>query len=149
MKESMNVAKTLAWTLLEQYEMEELVKRFDKTKLQVIHVPCPEGAVPKDGPSAGTAITIVIYSLLSNKKIKNNVAITGEICLQGNVTIIGGLELKILGGIKAGVDTFIYPEENKKDFDDFYEKYKHKSFLENIHFHSVNHIKDVLPLVFE
>jgi endopeptidase La len=149
MKESMNVAKTLAWSLLEQSEMEELVKRFDKTKLQGIHVHCPEGAVPKDGPSAGTAITIVIYSLLSNKKIKNNVAITGEICLQGNVTIIGGLELKILGGIKAGVDTFIYPEENKKDFDDFYEKYKHKSFLENIHFHPVSHIKDVLQLVFE
>jgi ATP-dependent Lon protease len=149
MKESMNVAKTLAWGLLEENHMEELVKRFEKTKLQGIHVHCPEGAVPKDGPSAGTAITIVIYSLLSNKKIKNNVAITGEICLQGNVTAIGGLELKILGGIRAGVTTFIYPEENKKDFDDFYDKYKHKPFLKNIDFHKVNHIKDVIPLVFE
>lgn len=149
MKESMNVAKTLAWTLLEENQMEELVKRFEKTKLQGIHVHCPEGAVPKDGPSAGTAITIVIYSLLTNKKIKNNVAITGEICLQGNVTAIGGLELKILGGIRAGVDTFIYPGENKKEFDDFQEKYKNKSFLENVTFHRVNHIKEVIPLVFE
>ena len=149
MKESMNVAKTLAWTLLEEKNMEELIKHFEKTKLQGIHVHCPEGAVPKDGPSAGTAITMVIYSLLSNKKIKNNIAITGEICLQGNVTAIGGLELKILGGIKAGVDTFIYPEENKKDFCDFYEKYKDKDCLENIKFYQVNHIKQVIPLVFE
>ena len=149
MKESMNVAKTLAWTLLEETNMEELVKRFEKTKLQGIHVHCPEGAVPKDGPSAGTAITIVMYSLLTNKKIKNNVAITGEICLQGNVTAIGGLELKILGGIRAGVNTFIYPDENKKDFDDFYDKYKNKTFLENIKFYKVKHIKEVMPLVFE
>jgi len=149
MKESMNVAKTLAWTLLEEQKMEELIKLFEKTKLQGIHVHCPEGAVPKDGPSAGTAITMVIYSLLSNKKIKNNIAITGEVCLQGNVTAIGGLELKILGGIRAGVDTFIYPCENQKDFNDFYEKYKDKEFLENIKFHQVNHIKEVIPLVFE
>jgi ATP-dependent Lon protease len=149
MKESMNVAKTLAWGLLEENKMEELLKQFEKTKLQGIHVHCPEGAVPKDGPSAGTAITIVIYSLLSNKKIKNNVAITGEICLQGNVTAIGGLELKILGGIRAGVDTFIYPEENKKDFNDFYEKYKNKTFLNKINFCQVKHIKEVIPIVFE
>ena len=149
MKESMNVAKTLAWGLLEENKMEELLKQFEKTKLQGIHVHCPEGAVPKDGPSAGTAITIVIYSLLSNKKIKNNVAITGEICLQGNVTAIGGLELKILGGIRAGVDTFIYPEENKKDFNDFYEKYKNKTFLNKITFCQVKHIKEVIPIVFE
>lgn len=149
MKESMNVAKTLAWTLLEENQMEELVKRFEKTKLQGIHVHCPEGAIPKDGPSAGTAITIVIYSLLTNKKIKNNVAITGEICLQSNVTAIGGLEIKILGGIRAGVNTFIYPDENKKDFDDFCDKYKNKPFLENITFHRVNHIKEIIPLVFE
>jgi len=149
MKESMNVAKTLAWTLLDSHTMEELLKQFEKTKLQGIHVHCPEGAVPKDGPSAGTAITIVMYSLLSNKKIKNNIAITGEICLQGNVTAIGGLELKILGGIRAGVDTFIFPEENKKDFDDFYEKYNAKPIFKGITFHQVKHIKDVLPLVFE
>jgi len=148
MKESMNVAKTLAWGLLEENKIEELLKQFEKTKLQGIHVHCPEGAVPKDGPSAGTAITIVIYSLLSNKKIKNNVAITGEICLQGNVTAIGGLELKLLGGIRAGVDTFIFPEENKKDFNDFYEKYKNKSFLNNITFYQVKHIKEVIPIVF-
>ena len=82
----------------------------------IIHIHCPEGATPKDGPSAGTAITVAIFSLLNNKKVKNTIAITGEINLQGRVTQIGGLKLKILGGIKAGVKEFIYPRENQKDF---------------------------------
>ena len=98
MKESMNVAKTLAWKLTPQKTKTKLLKDFEKTKLQGIHIHCPEGSIPKDGPSAGTAITIAIYSLLNKKKIKNDIAITGEINLQGKVTIIGGLHLKILGG---------------------------------------------------
>lgn len=148
MKESMNVAKTLAWSLLEKEKMKELVKDFDETKLQGIHIHCPEGATPKDGPSAGTAITIVIYSLLSNRKIKNDVAITGEICLHGNVTAIGGLDLKILGGIRAGVKTFIYPKENNKDFSEFYEKYKDNSIIDSIKFIEVETIQEVISLVF-
>lgn len=149
MKESMNVAKTLAWSLLNSEESEMLLQKFEKTKLQGIHIHCPEGAVPKDGPSAGTAITIVIYSLLTNKKIKNNVAITGEICLKGNVTAIGGLELKILGGIKAGVTHFMYPDENEKDFNDFYDKYKDNTILNGIVFNKVSTLEQVIPLVFE
>ena len=149
MKESMNVAKTLAWSLLEKEKMKELAKDFEETKLQAIHIHCPEGATPKDGPSAGTAITIVIYSLLSGKKIKNEIAITGEICLQGHVTAIGGLDLKILGGIRAGVKTFLYPKENNKDFNDFYEKYSGKEILNGIQFKEVEHINEVINLVFE
>ena len=148
MKESMNVAKTLAWSLLEKEKMKELAKDFEETKLQGIHIHCPEGATPKDGPSAGTAITIVIYSLLSGKKIKNEIAITGEICLQGHVTAIGGLDLKILGGIRAGVKTFLYPKENNKDFNDFYEKYNGKEILNGIKFKEVEHINEVINLVF-
>ena len=94
MKESMNVAKTLAWKLTDKKTKEKLLKSFDKTKLQGIHIHCPEGAVPKDGPSAGTAITVAIYSLLNNKPIKNKLAITGEMNLQEKVTAIGGLEFK-------------------------------------------------------
>jgi ATP-dependent Lon protease len=149
MKESMNVAKTLAWSLLEKEKMKELAKDFEETKLQAMHIHCPEGATPKDGPSAGTAITIVIYSLLSGKKIKNEIAITGEICLQGHVTAIGGLDLKILGGIRAGVKTFLYPKENNKDFNDFYEKYSGKEILNGIQFKEVEHINEVINLVFE
>jgi ATP-dependent Lon protease len=103
----------------------------------------------KDGPSAGTAITTTIYSLLNNKRIKKDIAITGEINLQGKVSAIGGLELKILGGIKAGVKTFIYPQENDKDYDKFVEKYKEKDVYDDtINFVSVTHISEVLNMVF-
>ena len=149
MKESMNVAKTLAWKLTSNAKKTKLVKEFEKTKLQGIHIHCPEGAVPKDGPSAGTAITTAIYSLLNNKVIKKDVAITGEINLQGRVTAIGGLELKILGGIRAGVKTFIFPGENLKDHKKFMEKYGPKNIIpSDIKFISVNNIQQVLKIVF-
>ncbi len=149
MKESMSVAKTLAWKLTEKKSQTKLCKQFDKTKLQGIHIHCPEGAVPKDGPSAGTAITVAIYSLLNKKKIKNNIAITGEINLQGKVSAIGGLELKILGGLKAGIKTFIYPEDNQKDYLKFIEKYENKNIIsDDITFINVSDIKSVLNIVF-
>ena len=87
--------------------------------------------------------------LLNNLKINNKIAITGEINLQGQVSAIGGLELKILGGIKAGVETFIFPDENKKDYSKFIEKYKDKNVItEKIVFHSVSNIHQVLDIVF-
>jgi len=145
MKESMNVAKTLAWNLSPAKNKKPLIDK--KNNEKGLHIHCPEGAVPKDGPSAGTAITITIFSLINKKKIKNDIAITGEINLQGMVTEIGGLELKILGGIRAGVKTFIYPKSNKKDFDKFLEKYPNID-LSNITFHHVSKIEEVLKLVF-
>jgi endopeptidase La len=149
MKESMNVAKTLAWKLTPNNIKTKLIKKFKNTKMQCIHIHCPEGAVPKDGPSAGTAITTCIYSLFNDKKIKNKVAITGEINLQGSVTAIGGLELKILGGIRAGVKTFIFPEENKDDFDKIKSNMKDLSIFKDIEFISVSNINQVLDIVFE
>jgi len=152
MKESMNVALTLAWDLTDSKTKEEFNNNFNKEEIKSkygIHIHCPEGAVPKDGPSAGTAITTVIYSLLNNKRIKCNIAITGEISLDGNITEIGGLDLKILGGIKAGVTEFLFPKENEKDFNKFLEKYKDNVILEGIVFHKVSHISEVFDLVFE
>ena len=147
MKESMNVAKTLAWNLTDKKTQNLFIKNNNKSKNAGLHIHCPEGAVPKDGPSAGTAITIAIYSLINKKKIKNDIAITGEINLQGYVTEIGGLELKILGGIKAGVKTFIFPKTNHKDYIIFLEKYKDID-LTDIIFKEVRHIKEVFDLVF-
>ena len=144
MKESMNVAKTLACKLTENNILEEYLCNIKKTNTQGIHIHCPEGATPKDGPSAGTAITVGIYSLLNNKKIKNNVAITGEINLQGMVTAIGGLDLKILGGIKAGIKTFIYPKDNEQDLNEFKNKTTNKSIFCDIDFISVDKIEDVI-----
>ncbi len=149
MKESMNVAKTMAWSLLTDKRKKDLVKNFDETKSQGIHVHCPEGATPKDGPSAGTAITTVIYSLLSDRKINNEVAITGEMDLRGNVTIIGGLDLKILGGIAAGVKKFLFPKQNVKDYEKLRERYKDDDkIFDGISFHPVETIEEVLELVF-
>ena len=147
MKESMSVAKTIAWSLLTANEMDVIRNELEKTKNQGIHIHTPEGATPKDGPSAGTAIVVVLYSLFTGKKIKNDVAITGEICLQGNVTAIGGLELKILGGIRAGVKTFLFPKENDKDFCDFKKKYMNNPILNEITFLPISNVKEAIDVV--
>jgi len=149
MKESMNVAKTLAWNLTNDKQKTVLLKKFNDTKCQGLHVHCPQGAVSKDGPSAGTAITIAIYSLFNSLKIKNNIAITGEINLQGQVTAIGGLESKILGGIRGGVTTFLFPKSNSRDFKEFMEKYESKPMISNIKFIEISHIQETIKYVFE
>jgi ATP-dependent Lon protease len=148
MKESMNVAKTLAWKLLSTAEQEAIVLSAEKTKCQGIHVHCPEGAVSKDGPSAGAAITLAIYSLLSKRPILNPVAMTGEINLQGQVTEIGGLEHKILGGRKAGIRKFLYPESNQRDFDKFWKKMGDKPYISDIEFIPVSRIEDTFAHFF-
>ena len=147
MKESMNVAKTLAWNLCTQKKLKETVKNMEKTKMQGIHIHCPEGSVPKDGPSAGTAITVAIYSLLTNKKISNKIAITGEINLSGHVTKIGGLDLKILGGMRGGVNHFLFPKENETDYKKIMEKYD-DDFFKDIKFTMVESINDVIEIIF-
>ena len=76
------------------------------------------------------------------------IAITGEINLQGKISAIGGLKLKILGGIKAGVKTFLFPKENEKDFIKFKKEYDEPSVLENIKFKSVEYIDEVIDLIF-
>jgi ATP-dependent Lon protease len=145
MKESMNVAKTLAWSLCSTEVKAKLIKQFEETMCQGIHVHCPEGSVSKDGPSAGTAETVAIYSVFNDLLINNAVAITGEIDLRGNITAIGGLEYKISGGIRAGVKKFIYPRENAKDFADFKKK---TDIACDITFVEVDTIHDVFKHVF-
>ena len=139
MKESMNVAKSLAYDLLKEFNNDI---SFNK---QSIHVHCPDGSTPKDGPSAGTAITLVIYSLLTNKKIKNDIAITGEINLFGNISQIGGLEFKVMGALKANVKTIIYPTENQEDIDKIIIKYPSTNI---INFISASNIREILNIVF-
>lgn len=143
MKESMNVAKTLAWNLTNSDNQKKWLSVFNETKCQGLHIHCPEGAVSKDGPSAGAAITTAIYSLLNNKKIPNNIAVTGEINLQGEITAIGGLDYKIIGGIKAGIKKFFFPEANERDFIQFKnDNYKHIS--DDIEFIKLNNINQLL-----
>ena len=145
MKESMNVSKTLAWNMTNKKIQNKLQKEHEENKSTGIHIHCPEGGVSKDGPSAGTAITLAIYSLLNNKKINNTVAITGEIDLLGNVTAIGGLEDKILGGVRAGVTKFLFPKENEKEYKDFCDKNRK---YDNVEFVMISKVEDTFVHIF-
>jgi len=89
-----------------------------------IHVHLPAGAVPKDGPSAGIAITASILSLITNRPVRNDVAMTGEITLRGRVLPVGGLKEKILAAHRAGIKQIIFPEQNKHDIDELPEDVK-------------------------
>jgi len=140
MKESMTVARTLAWDLIEESTRKEIMKR----EHSGIHVHVPEGATPKDGPSAGGAITIVLYSLFTGHKIRNDVAMTGEICLQGKITAIGGLGLKIQGAQSAGVKRILYPKENQRDLDEFLEKEANRDLVRDIELIAVSSIQDAM-----
>ena len=83
-----------------------------------IHVHVPEGAVPKDGPSAGVAMTVAIISCLSKTPVDANIAMTGEVTLRGNALPIGGLREKSLAALRSGIKTIIVPKDNKKDVDE-------------------------------
>lgn len=113
MQESMKVAKTIAWNLLPE-SRKDYIRNSTSFGL---HIHCPEAAQPKDGPSAGVAITISILSLLSNIPVNHTVAVTGEIDLNGNVLEIGGLESKLEGAQLAGVQKVLCPVSNKQDVD--------------------------------
>ena len=148
MKESMNVAKTLAWNLTPDENKSDIVKKVKETNTQGLHIHCPEGAISKDGPSAGAAITLSIFSLFNNKQIKNDVAITGEINLQGQITKIGGLDCKIAGGIKAGVKTFLFPQSNVPDFIKWKKSLQNQDIIQDIHFKEVSNIHETFSYVF-
>jgi ATP-dependent Lon protease len=142
MKESMKVAKTVAWNLIPDEIKQKIYVEMKNNGNFGIHLHCPEAATPKDGPSAGCAITLAIVSLLTNTKIKNDVALTGEIDLNGSVHEIGGLEHKIEGGKMAGVKLILYPKQNEKDIN----LIKSKGYIldDTIETRSVKNIWEVL-----
>jgi endopeptidase La len=120
-KESTDVASTLAFNYLAKDKQDEMLKEM-KEYPRGFHIHLGDGSVSKDGPSAGTALTVALVSMLSNRKIRNDIAITGEITLQGKVTAIGGLENKLQGAKSAGVKLVLYPKENQKHIDKIKER---------------------------
>lgn len=136
MKESAKTAVTCIRSHAEELNIDPM---FYSTK--DIHIHAPEGAVPKDGPSAGITMATALYSALSNKKVRHDVAMTGEITLRGKVLPIGGLNEKSMAAYKNGVKTVIIPKENSRDLAEIDEEVKN-----NVTFIPVSDIKEVLKI---
>ena len=117
LKESVEVA--LTWVKAHSYEL-GLTDRADEDimKNRSLHVHCPSGAIPKDGPSAGLAHTIALVSLFSAKPVPPQIAMTGEVSLRGRVMPVGGIKEKLIGALRAGVRTVLLPVGNRKDVKD-------------------------------
>jgi ATP-dependent Lon protease len=112
---------------------------FDETD---IHIHIPEGAIPKDGPSAGVTMAVALISALSRRPVRRDVAMTGEITLRGRVLPVGGIKEKILAAHRAGISTFILPAKNDKDLSEI-----PRRVLREINIVCVNHIDEVLEKV--
>ena len=122
---------------------EDLGVRSDFYSKKDIHLHVPEGAVPKDGPSAGITIATALVSALTNKPVPQNLAMTGEITLRGRVLPIGGLREKLTAAHRAGIKEIILPKENEKDLEDV-----PKVVLEALHIQSVSNMSEVIEIVF-
>ena len=146
MKESVKCAKTIAWNLLPKKLKKDIHKDLEN-EAWGLHIHCPEASVPKDGPSAGAAITLAMVSLFTNIPIRNDIALTGEIDLNGDVHSIGGLEHKIDGGKSAGVKTICYPKSNYQDIDII--KKSNKDLFNDIKILPVSDIWEVLDICLE
>ena len=112
MKESVDYAFKIAFGLLSFEQQKKLINQKDKFGF---HIHTPEAATPKDGPSAGAAITLAFYSILTGIPVDNKIAMTGEIDLLQNVTEIGGLGAKLMGAKRAGATKVLIPQDNYKD----------------------------------
>ena len=136
MKESANIAYTCVKSLADTYKID--IKDFEDKD---VHLHIPAGAVPKDGPSAGITMTTAILSAFTNKKVRKDVAMTGEVTLRGRVLPIGGLKEKLLAAKLAGMKTVIVPKKNKLDVEEI-----SKEILDKLEIVYADEIKEVLDL---
>ncbi len=139
MKESAKTAVSFVRSKSDIYGIEA-----DFYKTKDIHIHAPEGAVPKDGPSAGLAITTALVSELTGVAIKSNVAMTGEISLKGRAMEIGGLKEKSMAAYKSGCNTVIIPQKNLKDLDEISQEVK-----ETVEFIAVSEFDEIIPIALD
>lgn len=138
MKESARIALTVARNFIKQQD-----QRNDFLESSHIHLHVPEGATPKDGPSAGVTIVTALLSLAKGTPIRQNVAMTGEVSLMGKVLPVGGIKEKTIAAKRSGVNCIILPEENKKDYTDL------PTFItDGLEVHFVDNYSDVYKIVF-
>ena len=139
MKESVQAAQSFVHSNASKFGISpHLFEKYD------IHVHVPEGATPKDGPSAGIAMFTSIVSAFTGIKVKNDIAMTGEITLRGRVLPIGGLKEKLLAAVRGGIKEVIIPKENKKDLSEITEK----EILDNIEIHFIDNANEILKKAF-
>ena len=139
MQESIQAAMTVVRSRTEKLRINE-----DFHEKRDIHVHVPEGATPKDGPSAGVGMCTALVSSLTGNPVKADVAMTGEITLRGEVLAIGGLKEKLLAAHRGGIKTVIIPHENERDLQDIPENVKAELSI-----HPVKWIDEVLALALE
>ncbi len=137
MQESAKISMTYLRSKKEKYKFE--IEKFDEID---IHIHLPSGAVPKDGPSAGVTLTTSLASLLTGRKVRHDIAMTGEITLLGKVLPIGGVREKVLAAKRAGIDHVILPEENRDQFEEI-DAISRKGMKATY----VNHIDQILDIV--
>ena len=136
MKESMHAAKSFVRSRCLDFGIIPPV--FEKKD---IHIHVPEGATPKDGPSAGIGMVTAIVSALTNTSVKKDVAMTGEVTLSGRVLPIGGLKEKLLAALRGGIKTAIIPSENEKDLKEIPDNVKN-----GLKIIPVKHVEEVLKI---
>ncbi|OFY65604.1 MAG: endopeptidase La [Bacteroidetes bacterium RIFCSPLOWO2_02_FULL_36_8] len=134
MKESALAALTYLKSHSKKYKIDpDVFEHFD------IHIHIPAGAIPKDGPSAGVTLLTSLFSAFTQRKVKDFLAMTGEITLRGKVLPVGGIKEKILAAKRAGIKTILLPMDNQKDITEI-----KPSYLEGVHFHYVKYMNEVL-----
>merc|ERR1719478_1744301 len=138
MKESSSIAHTYADKFLRNIEPDNKALRE-----QGMHMHIPEGATPKDGPSAGISMTTSLLSYAMGKPVRNNLAMTGELTLTGKVLPVGGIKEKTIAAKRSGIDTIILPVDNKKDFDELPDYIQ-----DGIAVHYADYYRDVYDLAF-
>jgi len=144
MGDVMTESAAIAWSYVKKKGVTTTTHEKTFYKEHDFHLHIPAGAIPKDGPSAGITMATALYSLLSGRRAKHKVAMTGELSLVGKVLPVGGIKEKVLAARRAGIATLILPKLNEKDVQDV-----PKYALKGMTVHYVNHVEEVFQLALE